>query len=33
MIEKIAEITTSVDDFGTSGSIDELNYSDLVAEH
>ena len=33
IIEKIAEITTSVDDFGTSGSIDELNYSDLVAEH
>lgn len=33
IIEKIAEITTSVDDFGTSGRIDELNYSDLVAEH
>ncbi len=31
--EKIAEITTSADDFGTNGKIDELNYRELKAEH
>ncbi len=31
--EKIAEITTSVDDFGINGKIDELNYCELKAEH
>ena len=31
--EKIAEITTSVDDFGTNGRIDELSYRELKDEH
>lgn len=31
--EKIAEITTSVDDFGINGRIDELSYRELNAEH
>lgn len=31
--EKIAEITTSADDFGTSSRIDKLSYSELKDEH
>ena len=32
-LKKIAEITTSVDDFGTNGRIDELSYRELKDEH
>lgn len=31
-IEKVAEITSSVDDFGTNGDIEELTYSQLLDE-
>ena len=31
-IEKLAEITSSVDDFGTNGEIERLTYSELKAE-
>ena len=32
-LKKIAEITTSVDDFGTNGRIEELSYRELKDEH